>query len=83
MVEEAFRALLAMALVDGRSPSDISDLLVGIAQATGELEPWLEHMAGLSGSEADAGLVRLGLDWATELLWEEFRFTWWYDGDPR
>ncbi|MFF7881818.1 hypothetical protein ACH40F_16170 [Streptomyces sp. NPDC020794] len=83
VVEEAFRALLAMALVDGRSPSDISDLLVGIAQATGELEPWLEHMAGLSGSEADAGLVRLGLDWATELLWEEFRFTWWYDGDPQ
>ncbi|MFD8216300.1 hypothetical protein ACFV2U_21775 [Streptomyces sp. NPDC059697] len=83
VVEEAFRALLAMALVDGRSPSDISDLLVGIAQATGELEPWLEHMAGLSGSEADAGLVRLGLDWATELLWEDFRFTWWYDGDPQ
>jgi hypothetical protein len=83
VVEEAFRALLAMALVDGRSPSDISDLLAGIAQATGELEPWLEHMAGLSGSGADAGLVRLGLDWATELLWEEFRFTWWYDGDPQ
>ncbi|WP_406724063.1 hypothetical protein WJ438_04535 [Streptomyces sp. GD-15H] len=33
--------------------------------------------------EADAGLVRLALDWATNLLWEELRFTWWYDGDPQ
>ncbi|MFG2128718.1 hypothetical protein ACGFNV_13110 [Streptomyces sp. NPDC048751] len=82
-VERAFRALLALALVDGRSPSDIVDLLEGISHATGDIQPWLAYLAGLPGPEADAGLVRLGLDWATELLWEEFEFSWWYDGDPQ
>jgi hypothetical protein len=82
-VEQAFRALLAVAVIDGRPASDIADLLEGIAHATGELEPWLEHIAGLSGSTADAGLVRLCFDWATDFLWEEFQFTWWYDGDPQ
>ncbi|MCX4583908.1 hypothetical protein [Streptomyces sp. NBC_01481] len=82
VVEQAFRALLALALVDG-TPGDIAELLEGIAHATGDLERWLEHIAGLSGSEADAGLVRLAFDWATDLLWEELQFTWWYDGDPQ
>ncbi|UYQ61879.1 hypothetical protein [Streptomyces peucetius] len=83
VVEQAFRALLAIALVDGRPPSDITDLLEGIAHATGGMEPWLEHIGGLAGPEADAGLVRLALDWATDLLWEELQFTWWYGGDPQ
>ena len=38
---------------------------------------------GLSGPEADAGLVRLAVAWATDLLWEDFQFCWWYDGDPQ
>jgi hypothetical protein len=83
VVEQVFRALLAIALVDGRPSSDITDLLEGIAHATGDMEPWLEHIAALAGPEADAGLVRLALDWATDLLWEELKFTWWYDGDPQ
>jgi hypothetical protein len=53
-----------------------------IAHVTGGLEPWLEHIAGLSGPEVDAGLVRLAVDWATDLLWGDFQF-WWYDGDPQ
>ncbi|MGW5174347.1 hypothetical protein ACWERY_08225, partial [Streptomyces sp. NPDC004082] len=47
------------------------------------LDPWLAHISGLSGPGTDAGLVRLAFDWATDLLWDEFRFSWWYDGDPR
>ncbi|OEV02053.1 hypothetical protein AN217_01925 [Streptomyces qinglanensis] len=81
--EQAFRALLAIALVDGRPPSDLTQLVEGIAHATEGVEPWLAHLAGLSGPAADAGLVRLALDWATELLWEEFEFTWWHEGDPQ
>ncbi|MFJ3335342.1 hypothetical protein [Streptomyces sp. NPDC086766] len=81
-VERAFRALLAIAVTDGRSPGEITDLVEGIAGATDGLGPWLEHVAGLPGPEADAGLVRLVLHWATELLWEDFRF-WYYDGDPQ
>ncbi|MDF4254533.1 hypothetical protein, partial [Streptomyces sp. WMMB303] len=82
-VEQAFRALLAIALVDGRLPSDITELIEGIAHATDGVEPWLVHLAGLPGPAADAGLVRLTLDWATELLWEELEFTWWHEGDPQ
>ncbi|MFD3454187.1 hypothetical protein ACFWVC_18675 [Streptomyces sp. NPDC058691] len=82
-VEQAFRALLTLALTDGRSPSDIRDLVEGLANATGGLEPWLDHLAGLSGPAADAGLVRLAVGWGTDLLWEDFEFQWWYDGEPR
>ncbi|MEW2292037.1 hypothetical protein ABZ719_04915 [Streptomyces sp. NPDC006743] len=82
-VEQASRALLAIALVDGRPPADTIELLQGIAEATGGMEPWLRHIAGLAGPEADAGLVRLALDWATGLLWKEHLFAWWYDGDPQ
>ncbi|UUN27659.1 hypothetical protein [Streptomyces sp. FIT100] len=83
VVEQAFRALLALALVDGRPAGDITDLLEGIAHATGDLEPWLEHIAGLSGPAADAGLVRIAFGWATDLLWEDLQLSWWYDGDPQ
>ncbi|MFI2761966.1 hypothetical protein ACH5A3_24380 [Streptomyces echinatus] len=83
VVEKAFRAVLTIALTDGLPSMAVTDLLEGIAHATGDMEPWLEHIAGLAGPEADAGLVRLALDWATDLLWEDFRFTWWYDGDPQ
>ncbi|WP_309060756.1 hypothetical protein [Streptomyces sp.] len=82
-VERAFRALLAVALVDGRPAGDVTDLVEGIAHATGGLRPWLDHLAALPGPAADAGLVRLAFSWATDLLWEDFRFSWWYDGDPR
>ncbi|MCF6525127.1 hypothetical protein HOY81_18860 [Streptomyces sp. JJ36] len=81
-VEDAFRALLALALTDGRPPGEITDLVEGVAHATGGLERWLEHLAGLPGPQADAGIVRLALGWATELLWEELEFWWWPDGDP-
>ncbi|MFI0813190.1 hypothetical protein [Streptomyces echinatus] len=83
VVEKAFRVLLTIALTDGLPSMAITGLLEGIAHATGDMEPWLEHIAGLAGPEADAGLVRLALDWATDLLREDFRFTWWYDGDPQ
>ncbi|MFD1310427.1 hypothetical protein [Streptomyces kaempferi] len=82
-VEQVFRALLTLALTGGRSPADIRDLVEGVAHATGGLEPWLDHIDGFSGPAADAGLVRLALGWGTDFLWEEFDFTWWYDGDPR
>ncbi|MEU5511600.1 hypothetical protein [Streptomyces fungicidicus] len=81
-VERAFSALLALALTGDRLPGDITGLVEGIAHAKGELEPWLDHLAALPGPAADAGLVRLAFDWATDLLWEDFAFTWWYDGDP-
>ncbi|CAL9500969.1 hypothetical protein SUDANB15_03418 [Streptomyces sp. enrichment culture] len=81
-VEGAFRALLALALVDGRPAGDVTDLVEGIAHATGDLRPWLAHLAALPGPAADAGLVRLAFSWATDLLWEDLDFTWWYDGDP-
>ncbi|WP_307825129.1 hypothetical protein [Streptomyces sp. M2CJ-2] len=82
-VERAFRALLAVALVDGRPAEAVTDLVEGIAHATGDLWPWLNHLAALPGPEADAGLVRLAFDWATDLLWDDFQFWWWYDGDPQ
>ncbi|MEU2514648.1 hypothetical protein [Streptomyces syringium] len=82
-VERAFRALLHLAVTDRRPHGEITGLTEGIAHATGTLEPWLEHIAGLTGPAADAGVIRLAFGWATELLWEELTFTWWYDGDPR
>ncbi|MEU7241836.1 hypothetical protein [Streptomyces sparsogenes] len=82
-VEQAFRALLTLALIDGRSLGDLTDLVEGIAHATGDLLPWLDHLAAVPGPQADAGLVRLAFDWATDLLWEDFRFWSWHDGDPQ
>ncbi|MFG2093834.1 hypothetical protein [Streptomyces sp. NPDC048612] len=82
-VERAFRALLHIAVTDGRPYREITDLMEGIAHATGSLEPWLDHIARLAGPEADAGVVRLAFGWATELLWQELKFTWWDDGDPQ
>ncbi|MFE9170523.1 hypothetical protein ACFYNZ_13515 [Streptomyces kebangsaanensis] len=82
-VEQALRALVAIAVADGRSAGEVAELVEGTAAATGGLEPWLGYIAGLFGPEADAGLVRLAVDWGTDLLWEDFRFSWWYDGDPR
>lgn len=81
-VEDVFRALAAIAVTDGRPAWDITDLIEGIAGATDGPQPWLAYIAGLSGPEADAGLVRLAVDWAADLLWDDFHF-WWYDGDPR
>ncbi|MEW2576709.1 hypothetical protein, partial [Streptomyces syringium] len=82
-VERAFRALLHIAVTDRRPHGEIAELTEGIAHATGDLEPWLAQITGLTGPEADAGVVRLAFGWATELLWEEPAFTWWYDGDPQ
>ncbi|MFI9602112.1 hypothetical protein ACIHCX_20070 [Streptomyces sp. NPDC052043] len=79
-VEQALRALVAIAVTDGRPPWDVAELIEGTAGATGGLEPWLGYVSGLFGPEADAGLVRLVVDWATDLLWGDFRFSW-YDGD--
>ena len=81
-VERALRVLLAVAVTDGRAVGDITSLVDGMATATGGLEPWLECIAGLTGPTASAGLVRLAVGWATEILWEDFRFSW-YDGDPQ
>ncbi|MFJ9913417.1 hypothetical protein [Actinacidiphila glaucinigra] len=82
-VEQAFQALLNVAVSDGRSPSDIRDLVEGIANATDGLEPWLEYIAELPGPAGDASLVRLAVAWGTDLLWEDFEFWWWHEGDPR
>ncbi|WP_246143674.1 hypothetical protein [Actinacidiphila oryziradicis] len=83
-VERAFGALLAIAVTDGQPVGEITDLVEGIANATGGLERWLEHVGALCGPEADAGIVRLVFGWATDLLWEEMvDFSWWYDGDPQ
>jgi len=82
-VEHAFRALLTVAVTSGSSHERCTELIEGIAHATGSLDPWLDHISGLVGPEADAGVVRLATGWAVELLWEELEFTWWYDGDPQ
>ncbi|MGW5122523.1 hypothetical protein ACWEQ7_00375 [Streptomyces sp. NPDC004069] len=79
-VEQAFRALVAIAVTDGRPPWEVAELIEGTAGATDGLEPWLGYVSGLSGLEADSGLVRLVVDWATDLLWGDFQFSW-YDGD--
>lgn len=71
-VEQAFRALLTLALIDGRSLGGPTDLIEGIAHATGDLLPWPDHLATAPGPQADAALVRLAFDWATDLLWEDF-----------
>lgn len=55
----------------------------GIAHATGGLERWLDHVGALRGPGADAGVVRLVLGWATDVLRDELDFDWWFDGDPR
>ncbi|MER5424330.1 hypothetical protein [Streptosporangium roseum] len=81
--EQAFAALLAAALTDGRPAERVAELVEGLAHATEDLRPWLDRLAGLPGHEADAGLVRLACHWSTALLWEEDLFTWWYDGDPQ
>ncbi|MFE0700366.1 hypothetical protein [Streptomyces sp. NPDC058872] len=82
-VERALGALLHLAVTDGRPYEKVTGLIEGIAHATGGLEPWLDHIARLTGPEADAGVVRLAFGWSTELLWDELEFTWWHDGDPQ
>ncbi|MBO0657125.1 hypothetical protein J1792_31700 [Streptomyces triculaminicus] len=82
-VERAFQALLRIAVTDGRPYWEITDLVEGIAHATGGLERWLHHIAGLTGPEADAGVVRVASGWADDLLLDELEFTWWHDGDPQ
>lgn len=82
-VERAFGALLALGVIDGRPVWEVTDLIEGIAHATGGLERWLDHLGALRGPGSDAGVVRLVLGWATELLWGELDFSWWYDGDPQ
>ncbi|MCX5086231.1 hypothetical protein [Streptomyces sp. NBC_00401] len=82
-VEGAFRALLTVAVTSGRPHDWCTELIEGIAHATGGLDPWLDHIHGLAGPEADAGVVRLARGWALELLWGEMDFIWWYDGDPQ
>ncbi|MCQ4209336.1 hypothetical protein [Streptomyces longispororuber] len=58
-VERAFRALLTLAVTDGGPHGRCTGLIEGMAQVTGSLDPWLDHLQGLTGPEADAGLVRL------------------------
>ncbi|MYS20811.1 hypothetical protein GA0115240_123617 [Streptomyces sp. DvalAA-14] len=82
-VERAFGVLLAVGVIDGRPVGDVTDLIEGIAHATGGLERWLAHVAALRGPGLDAGVVRLVLGWAKDLLWEDLDFSWWSDGDPR
>jgi hypothetical protein len=82
-VERAFGVLLGVGVIDGRPVWDITDLIEGISHATGGLERWLGHVAALRGPGSDAGVVRLVLGWAKDLLWEELDFNWWYDGDPQ
>ncbi|MGJ3560104.1 hypothetical protein ACR6C2_21895 [Streptomyces sp. INA 01156] len=81
-VEQAFRALLAVALVDGRPAGDITDLVEGIAHATGDLRPWLDHLAALPvPRRTPAWSVSSSTGRPT--FSGDFRFQWWYDGDPR
>ncbi|MFF1685452.1 MULTISPECIES: hypothetical protein [unclassified Streptomyces] len=83
-VERAFGALLTLAVTTSGRPLEwCTELVEGIAHATGSLDPWLDHISGLVGPEADAGVVRLAVGWTVELLWKELEFTWWYDGDPQ
>jgi hypothetical protein len=82
-IERAFGVLLAVGVIDGLPVSEVTDLIEGIAHATGSLEQWLGHVGALRGPGSDAGVVRLVLGWATDLLWEELDFSFWYDGDPQ
>ncbi|MQY12453.1 hypothetical protein SRB5_25870 [Streptomyces sp. RB5] len=79
-VDQAFRALLSLALTDGRRPTAVFDMLEGIAAATDGIAPWLSHLAAVPGREADAGLARVALSWGAEVLWEDLQFTWYYSG---
>ena len=49
-VERAFGALLAVGVIDGRPVWEVTDLVEGIAHATGGLERWLGHLCGIQAA---------------------------------
>jgi hypothetical protein len=78
----AFGAALDVALVDGRPPWEVVDLVGAVSHVDRDIAPWTARLETLSGPSADAGFVRLVCDWALDLIWEHDPYWWWYPEDP-
>ena len=82
-LENALGAVLEVAVTYGDPAHEVTTLLGGLACAHDDLGPWLARLDALRGPQADAGVVRLALEWTTELLWGEDKwFTSWWPEDP-
>jgi hypothetical protein len=75
-------AALDLALVDGRPPTEVVELLGGISHVDHELSPWTGRLDTLTGQFAEAGMARLACNWAIDLLCGNEPFWWWYPDDP-
>ena len=82
-LDNALGAVLEVAVTYGDPAHEVTTLLGGLACAHDDLGPWLARLDALRGPQADAGVVRLALEWTTELLWGEDKwFTSWWPEDP-
>jgi hypothetical protein len=79
---DALGAALDSALIDGRPPADVVDLLGAVSHVDHDSTPWTDRLDSLTGPYADAGLVRAVCYWAIELLWEDAPHWWWNPDDP-
>lgn len=75
-------AALDFALVDGRPPADVVDLLGAVSHLDHDPAPWTDRLDSLTGNNADAGLIRVACYWTVELLWEDAPHWWWHPDDP-
>lgn len=73
---------LDFALVGGRPPAEVVDLLGAVSHVDHDPTPWTDRLDSLTGPYADAGLARVALYWAIELLWDELPQWWWHPDDP-
>ncbi|PRY38237.1 hypothetical protein [Umezawaea tangerina] len=82
-LDDALAAVLEVAVTYGDPAHEVTTLLGGLACAYDDLGPWLARLDALRGPQADAGVVRLALEWTTGLLrGEDQWFTWWWPADP-
>ena len=79
---DTLSAALDFALVDGRPPYDVVDLLGAVSHIDHDPTPWTDRLESLTGPNADAGMVRLACYWAIELLWGDAPHWWWHPDDP-
>jgi hypothetical protein len=71
-----------LAMIDGRPPNEVVDLLGAVSQIGHDVAPWTHRLDTLTGPYADAGVTRLVTHWAINLLWGEEPSWWWYPDDP-
>jgi hypothetical protein len=81
-VLDVLRTTLDLWLVDGRSPDAVIELLGALAHVYDSVEPWFARIDAATDPAIDAGVVRLAVYWAVDLLWGETSSWWWYGADP-